>query len=49
MIFYETTNFYFILPSKTCQRHFETKAANVWDLLKNCKRMETPSEIRTKS
>jgi len=22
-----------ILPTKTCQRHLETRAANVWDLV----------------
>jgi len=30
MVFKETTNYGFILPSKTCQRHFETTSANVW-------------------
>ena len=29
----ETTNYDFILPSKSCQCHLETKAANVWDLV----------------
>jgi len=29
----ETTNYDFILPSKTCQRHLQTRAANVWDLV----------------
>jgi len=27
----ETTDYDFILLSKTCQSHFETKAANVWE------------------
>jgi len=31
----ETTNYDFILPSKTCQRHLETRAANVWDLVRS--------------
>jgi len=32
MNFNETTNYDFILPSKTHQRHLETRAANFWDL-----------------
>jgi len=31
----ETTNYDFILPSKTYQRHLETKAANFWDLVQS--------------
>jgi len=30
----ETTNYNFVLPSKTCHRHFE-RAASVWDLVQN--------------
>jgi len=28
--FKETINYYINLSSKTCQRHFETGAANIW-------------------
>jgi len=30
---YKTKKYKFILPSKTCQRHVETSAANVLDLV----------------
>jgi len=30
---YKTKKYKFILPSKTCQRHVETSAANVSDLV----------------
>jgi len=32
MVFNETTKLFFGLRSKTCQRHLETWAANVWEL-----------------
>ena len=35
MVFNETTNYDFILSSKTCQRNLETRAANVWDLVRS--------------
>jgi len=35
MVFKETTNYDFILRSRTCQRHLETTAANVWHLLQS--------------
>jgi len=35
MFFNETTNYDFILPSKTYQRHSETRAANIWDIVKS--------------
>jgi len=35
MVFNETTNYDFILPSKSYQRHSETRTANVWDLVHN--------------
>jgi len=35
MVFNETINYDFILPCKTCQRHLETRAANVWDLVQS--------------
>jgi len=38
MVFDETTNYSFILPNKTCHRHFETAAANVWHLVQNDQR-----------
>jgi len=31
MVFNKTTNYDLNLASKTCQRHLETRAANVWD------------------
>jgi len=31
----ETKNYDFILPSNTCKRHLETRAANVWDLVQS--------------
>ena len=30
LLFKETINYYVSLSSKTCQRHFETRAANIW-------------------
>jgi len=35
MVFNETKNYDFILPSKTCQPHLETRTANVWDLVQS--------------
>jgi len=35
MVFDETRNYDFILPSKICQRHVETKAANTWELVQS--------------
>jgi len=35
MVFNETTNYDLILPSKSYQRHSETRTANVWDLVHN--------------
>jgi len=35
MVFNETTNHDFVLPSKTYQRHLETRAANFWNLVQN--------------
>jgi len=32
MVFNETKKFVFSLPSKTCLRHLETWAANIWEL-----------------
>jgi len=37
MVINETANCHFILPSKICQRRFETRAANVWILVKSAK------------
>jgi len=34
MVYKEIANYDFILPSKTCQRHFDTTVANVWELAK---------------
>jgi len=34
MVYNLTTNCGFILLSKTCQRYFETRAANDWELTK---------------
>jgi len=47
LVFNETTNYDFILPGKTSQRHFETRAAKACDLVKNCKRLGTHSETGT--
>ena len=33
MIFNQITNYDFILPTETCQRHLETRAVNVWYLV----------------
>ena len=33
--FAESTNYKFILPSNTCQRHLKRKAANGWDLVQS--------------
>jgi len=35
MVFNETTMYDFILPSKTCQRHLEARAANVLNLVQS--------------
>jgi len=35
VVFDETTNYDFILPSKTCQRHLGTRRVNVWDLFQS--------------
>jgi len=43
----ETKNWPY-LPSKTCQRHFETRAASQWDLTKSCKRLGTHSKTKGK-
>ena len=45
MVINETANCHFILPSKICQRRFETRAANVWILVKSAKSVWTHSEI----
>jgi len=33
MIFNQITNYDLILPTETCQRHLETRAAKVWYLV----------------
>jgi len=35
MVFNETTNYNFILPGKTYQRHSQTTASNFWDLVQS--------------
>jgi len=37
IVFNETTIFDFVLPSKTCWRHLETRALNVWNLVQSDK------------
>jgi len=50
MVVSETANCDLISPSKTGQHHFESRAANVWDLhlVTSLKCLGTHSEIRTK-
>jgi len=31
----ETTVYDFITPNKTCERHLETRSANVWNLVRS--------------